>query len=143
LAVGLIARQQPGPDAAWLLSPALLLIGAGAGAVITPNQALSLVDVDPRMGSTAGAVLQTAQRIGAAIGQAVIGAAFFAALPAGVASASTDVREHAYARALSHAVTVTLVFTLAALALGLVDLHGQRRRRRRDDSGREAMPPGP
>lgn len=143
LAVGLTVRQQPGHNAALLLSPALLLIGAGAGAVITPNQALSLADVDPRMGSTAGAVLQTAQRIGAAIGQAVIGAAFFAALPAGVATASTHARQDAYANALSHAVAVTLLFTLAALALGLVDLQTQRRQRRRHGTGREAMPPGP
>ena len=58
----------------------LLLLGIGAGAIITPNQALSLADVDPRMGGAAGGVLQTAQRIGAAIGQAVIGSVFFAVL---------------------------------------------------------------
>ena len=58
---------------------ALLLAPAAAGrrarrrqSVITPNQALSLADVDVRGGSTAGGVLQTAQRIGNAVGAAVI-----------------------------------------------------------------------
>jgi MFS family permease len=141
LAVDLTARHQPGDHAALRLAPALLLLGLGAGAVITPNQALSLAEVDPRMGSTAGAVLQTAQRIGSAIGQAVIGAAFFAALPDHVGSAADQVREADYANALSRAVLVTMAFIGAALVLGLVDLLGQHRRRRQ--TGREALPPGP
>ena len=41
---------------------------------------LALMDVDPQMGSTAGGVLQTGQRIGLAIGQALIGAVFFNSL---------------------------------------------------------------
>lgn len=139
LAVDLTVRIQPGRDAALWLAPALLLLGAGAGAVITPNQALSLADVDPRMGSTAGAVLQTAQRIGSSIGQAVIGAAFFAALPSGVATITGRKRENVYSAAVSHAALVTLCFVSAALVLGLVDLRDQHRRR----TGREALPPGP
>ncbi len=139
--IDLVARHGPGTHAALWLAPALLLTGLGAGAVITPNQTLSLMDVDARMGSTAGGVLQTSQRIGSAVGQAVIGAAFFAALPAGLAGASdgSPGRESAYAHALSRAVLVTVLFLGAALVLGLLDLHGSRRR-----AGREAeLPPGP
>jgi MFS family permease len=44
-------------------------------AEITPNQTLSLADVDRRIGGSAGGVLQTSQRVGAAIGQAAIAAA--------------------------------------------------------------------
>lgn len=138
VAIDLLARRGPGADAALWFAPALLLTGLGAGAVITPNQTLSLVDVDARMGSTAGGVLQTAQRIGSAVGQAVIGAAFFAALPAVVATGSGPAgpagpagsarREAAYAVALSHAVLVTVVFLGAAIVLGLVDLGSGRRR---------------
>ena len=58
-------------------------------------------DVDPVVGSTAGGVLQTAQRVGLAIGQAVIGSVFFGAV-AGAGAAS-------YAHALSAAVTVGVV----------------------------------
>lgn len=96
--------------------------------MITPNQALSPQQVDTAMGSTAGGVLQTAQRIGSAIGQAVIGAVFFASLPAAVEQVS-GVRRHAvFGTALSHAVWVTLAFVAAALALGMVDLVLSRRR---------------
>jgi EmrB/QacA subfamily drug resistance transporter len=138
LAVDLVARRGSTEHAALWLAPALLFVGLGAGAVITPNQTLSLTDVDSRMGSTAGGVLQTAQRIGSAVGQAVIGAAFFSALsttePPGTAE-----REAAYAGALSRAVLVTLLFVGAALVLGVVDLRGSRRR-----TGRERqLPPGP
>ena len=86
--------------------------------MITPNQALSLVDVDPVGGSTAGGVLQTAQRIGLAIGQAVIGAVFFFALT-GTGSA--------HAHVLGSAVGVTLVFVAAAAAVGTWDIVRQRR----------------
>ena len=55
-------------------------MGCGQGALITPNQTLALMDVDPLMGSAAGGVLQTGQRIGLAIGQAVIGTVFFNSL---------------------------------------------------------------
>ena len=128
LGLWLVARSVPGQDAAWLIMGPLLLLGVGSGGVITPNQALSLQDVDTRMGGTAGGVLQTAQRIGSAIGQAVIGAVYFAALPAAAASLTGRARESTYAAALGHAVVVSLVFVGAALVLGVVDLLVTRRR---------------
>jgi hypothetical protein len=94
------------------------------------------------MGSTAGGVLQTSQRIGSAVGQAVIGAAFFAALtPA--ASGSGPARHAAYGVALTHAVYVTLLFVAAALVFGIVDLTTRGQLGRRRGTGREAPPPGP
>jgi hypothetical protein len=48
---------------------------AVGSAEITPNQTLSLADVDRRIGGSAGGVLQTSQRVGAALGQAAIAAA--------------------------------------------------------------------
>jgi hypothetical protein len=103
-------------------------MGIGSGAVITPNQTLSLANVDPVAGSTAGGVLQTAQRIGSAIGQAVIGATFFTALPQHADRLVGGARDSAYAGALGRAVLVTLAFVAAALALGVVDLIVTRRR---------------
>ena len=74
---------------AGALAPALFVMGLGSGAIITPNQALTLMQVDPVVGSTAGGVLQTAQRIGLAVGQAIIGATFFPAkLLTGIIAAS-------------------------------------------------------
>ena len=143
LAIDLVVRSAPVTtdplEAALRLSLPLLLLGIGAGAIITPNQALSLADVDPRMGGAAGGVLQTAQRIGSAVGQAVIGSAFFAALAAqgvsnatvGTTSGPTSAKvSQAYASALSTSVLVTLLFIGAALVLGVVDLTLTRRRNR-------------
>jgi EmrB/QacA subfamily drug resistance transporter len=57
----------------WLLVAAPLLVaGLGGGAVISPNFTLSLAQVPPRMGGAAGAALQTGQRIGTAIGAALL-----------------------------------------------------------------------
>ncbi len=78
--MALVAHTAPDEHAILALAGPLFVMGLGSGAVITPNQALTLADVDPVAGSTAGGVLQTAQRVGLAIGQAVIGAVFFSAV---------------------------------------------------------------
>ena len=109
----------------------LFFMGLGTGAVITPNQTLSLAEVDPVTGSTAGGVLQTAQRIGSSIGLAVIGAAFFAALPPHASTLTGAARDAAYGDAIGHAVLVTLGFVAVSVILGLVDLTLTRRRARR------------
>ncbi len=129
-AVGLdvVARLHPGPGAAFALAGPLLVMGVGAGALITPNQTLTLTDVDPVAGSTAGGVLQTAQRIGLAIGQSVIGAVFFAALPAGVAVLSGAARDDAFGHALGQAVLAALGFVALAVLVGFTDLWRTRRR---------------
>ena len=112
----------------------LFLIGVGGGAVITPNQTLSLADVDRRIGGSAGGVLQTSQRIGAAIGQASIGAVFFAVIAGSAASTgqgSPAQQPQDFSAALIACVAAAIVFSLAALALGLLDLRATRRRRYR------------
>ena len=102
-------------------------MGLGSGAVITPNHTLSLARVDPVSGSTAGGVLQTAQRIGSAVGQAVIGAVFFAAVPT-LSGPGGEQRSDGYGVALQRAIAVTLVFIGLSLMLGLLDLLLTRRR---------------
>ncbi len=132
LLIDVIVNSGPGNRVALLLAGPLFVLGAGSGGVITPNQALSLQHVDSRMGSTAGGVLQTSQRIGSAIGQAVIGAVFFASLPRSVSHSPPDhanpARDAVFGNALSHATAVTLVFVAAALVLGITDLVLARRR---------------
>jgi EmrB/QacA subfamily drug resistance transporter len=114
--LALLVAHAPASHVAFVLAPALFIMGAGSGAVITPNQALTLMDVDPVIGSTAGGVLQTAQRIGIAIGQAVIGTVFFAHL---AESGSTAAR---YSSAMSAAVVAALVFVVVAASVGILDL---------------------
>lgn len=115
--VGAIALAVLAGHGAAVLAPALFVMGAGSGAIITPNQALTLMRVDPVTGSTAGGVLQTAQRIGLAIGQAIIGATFFTALGQGQ-----------YAHALRLAVVSALVFLALAAIVSLVDVVRSRQR---------------
>ena len=119
-ALTLVAGTVPTEHATLALAGPLFVMGLGNGALITPNQALTLMDVDPVVGSTAGGVLQTAQRVGLAIGQAVIGAVFLGAV--------TGVGPTAYADALGSAVTVALCFVAVAVLIGTWDIVRQRRR---------------
>jgi MFS family permease len=117
--MALVAATTPTEHATLALAGPLFLMGLGNGALITPNQALTLADVDPVVGSTAGGVLQTAQRVGLAVGQAVIGAVFFGSLD-GTGPA-------AYAHALGTAVTVALGFVAVAPAVGVLEVLRERR----------------
>jgi EmrB/QacA subfamily drug resistance transporter len=104
---------------AWVLAVPLLIAGFGGGAVITPNQALSLAEVEVAGGSTAGGMLQTAQRLGAAFGTAVLGAVFYAGAHGvtGTGPAASRSYGHAYAATL----VVTLAFAAAAFVLARYD----------------------
>jgi EmrB/QacA subfamily drug resistance transporter len=121
LAVALTVPGSVSDGRVWLyLAGPLVLAGVGGGSVITPNQALSLAEVDVSGGSTAGGMLQTAQRIGSAIGTAVAGATFYA-LVTRVAVASGPARSAGYGRAYAGALAVALLFAAAALALAVFD----------------------
>ena len=95
------------------LAPLFLLAGLGGGLVITPNITLSLSEVDPLRAGAGGGLLQTAQRVGSAIGVAIVLALFFER----VASTKGN-----FADALSYSLHVTIGFVLVALVLGLLDL---------------------
>lgn len=64
----------------WWLMLTLVLTGAAQGMVISPNQTLTLAEVPVKYAGSAGGVLQTGQRIGTAIGIALITAVFFFAV---------------------------------------------------------------
>src|SRR5690606_12208397 len=64
----------------WVVAVCLGLAGVGNGFVISPNQTLALADVPVAQGGTAGATIQTVQRIGTSIGVAVTTAVFFTTL---------------------------------------------------------------
>jgi len=69
---GVIAVAPDGSGPLWLLVPTLLVAGLGGGGVVSPNFTLTLQDVPPRMGGAAGGALQTGQRIGSALGAALL-----------------------------------------------------------------------
>ncbi|MGI8456939.1 MAG: MFS transporter [Propionibacteriaceae bacterium] len=100
------------------LAPALFVAGFGGGMVISPNVTLTLSEVNPRQAGSGGGMLQTAQRVGSAIGVAVVLAQFFAAL----ARTQGD-----YAGALSTALRTTAIFVGISLLVAVVDLLRRRR----------------
>jgi EmrB/QacA subfamily drug resistance transporter len=119
-----VAFTVPGtvPDShVWLyLAGPLIIAGFGAGSVITPNQALSLAEIDTAGGSTAGGTLQTSQRIGSSIGTAILGAVFYVNASQYLSSAGSR-RANGYGHAYGVTLAVSLVFAVAALLLALYD----------------------
>lgn len=61
----------------WWLALTLMLCGLGQGGLGAANQTLSLEDVPTTYGGTAGGVKSTAERIGTAVGNAMITGVFF------------------------------------------------------------------
>lgn len=113
------------------LAPALLVAGLGGGMVITPNVTLTLAEVNPAQAGSGGGMLQTAQRVGSAIGVAIVLAQFFERV---AASKGQD-----YAGALSVGLRTTVGFVLVALVFGLADL-ARRRSAQRHPQPRHALP---
>ncbi|GGL09363.1 MFS transporter [Mangrovihabitans endophyticus] len=122
-----------GPSAGWAAALPLLVAGLGSGLVISPNQTLTLSQVPVRRAGSAGAVLQTGQRIGTAIGIAAAGAVFFARL----AGTRGD-----WSQALRTALLVTIGFVLVALAAAITDVVASRRAEPGGNTERERAPAG-
>ena len=117
LAALVVHLTAPVPDGCYLVGP-LLLAGLGSGMVIAPNQDFVLARVPRREAGTASAILGTAQRLGSAIGIAVIGTVLFGTLhvrpePNAVASAFS----HSSQLALLANVAFVLVALLLVIAL--------------------------
>ncbi|MGB5806534.1 MFS transporter [Castellaniella sp.] len=72
-----ILLQAHGLASAWWLLLTLSFIGLAQGLVISPNQALTLMDVPLDYAGSSGAIMQTGQRIGTAVGIAMITAVIF------------------------------------------------------------------
>ena len=92
--LGTIAVLGPVADGTlpiWAVAIPLALLGPAQGCIVSPNQTLTLEDVPTAVGGTAGGVMSTAQRMGTAVGNAVITSVFFAAFTSiGALSAMRD-----------------------------------------------------
>ncbi|MGC7103064.1 MFS transporter [Amycolatopsis lurida] len=115
-----------GSGAAVLLFPAhaglavalpLLVGGLGGGMVISPNTTLTLECVPTRMAGVAGGALQTGQRIGTAIGTAMLASIFHAV----VTGSGED-----YPVALAVSMGCAAGLTAVALGLGVFELRRRR-----------------
>ncbi|HEX3958522.1 MAG TPA: MFS transporter [Trebonia sp.] len=98
----------------WALTGPLLLAGLGNGLVIAPNQDFVLASVPREQAGTAGGALITAQRLGAAIGIAVIGTALFGSGSGGAGSTAGKVMP-----SLVHSAQTATLVNLCFIALAL------------------------
>lgn len=118
-ATAFLLRGATSQHAAWLTAGPLLFAGLGGGLVISPNITLTLSAVPVRMAGAAGGALQTSQRIGSAIGTALLASVYYSTLAAPGRSAGSAVFV-----ALLCAVGVVLM----ALLLAVLDLRREARR---------------
>jgi MFS family permease len=114
----LVLHAAPAMSAEWMAALPLLVAGIGGGAMISPNVALTLECVPPGMGGVAAGALQTGQRIGSAIGTALLAAVFY-----GVVSQSGR-----YQDAIGAALLTATGFVCLALLVAVLDLRIHRRR---------------
>ncbi len=100
-----------------LLAP-LALMGLGMGGINSPNQVLTYTDIDASQGSTAGGMLQSAQRIGLAVSSAIASAVYYTVALSG---SSTSGRAHQvrYAHAYLAALGFVLVLIIASLVIAI------------------------
>jgi EmrB/QacA subfamily drug resistance transporter len=116
IAAQFVVRDVHGDNVGWATALPLLVAGIGSGAVITPNLTLTLTEVPVAQAGTAGGILQTGQRLGAAAGIAAVGALFFSRLSAGRGD---------WGGALAAALLLCIGLTCLALVLGLADLRSR------------------
>jgi EmrB/QacA subfamily drug resistance transporter len=103
-----VAYGGTGRNVLWL-APALVIDGLGMGMAVAPLAATILSRVAPQHAGAAGGVLATAQQVGNALGVAVIGIVFYAALGDGAG--------RSYPAAFSHSIgyLIAVEITLAIL----------------------------
>jgi MFS family permease len=112
LAALVVHLTAPAPDG-WYLAGPLLFAGLGSGMVIAPNQDFVLAQVPRQEAGTASAILGTSQRLGSAIGIAVIGTVLFGTL-------HIHPVPNAVAAAFSHSAQLALLANVAFLVLALI-----------------------
>ncbi len=117
LALVILVIHLTGPGiSGWDLTGPLLLAGLGTGMTIAPNQDFVLATVPRQEAGTAAGILGTSQRVGTAIGIAIIGTVLFGSL-------KFTPGPHAVASAFTHsaqlALTANLGFMIVALILVL------------------------
>jgi MFS family permease len=118
-ATALVLRQDGGDRAAWAAAGPLLLAGLGGGMVTSPNVTLTLESVPVPMAGAAGGALQTAQRIGSAIGTALLVSFFYRVLTGS---------GHNWPTAVSDALLFACALMLLALVLAVAELWHRRTR---------------
>ncbi|MEH0109221.1 MFS transporter [Tersicoccus sp. MR15.9] len=116
LSVAVIELHGHGLISEWWLLLTLTFVGLGQGAVVSPNQTLTLAEVPLEYAGSAGGIMQTGQRVGTSVGIAVITAAAFTVLGSG-----------GWSTAISTGFGLVAVVLIGALAVGFADERSRRR----------------
>jgi uncharacterized membrane protein len=114
VAVAFVLRSHTGSSAALVAAAPLLVAGTGSGMVISPNITLTLGEVPVRMAGAAGGALQTGQRLGSAVGMALLAGVYYTVL--GAAGGQQP------GTAVFAALLFAVGFVLVALALAVLEL---------------------
>jgi MFS family permease len=110
LTIAVIQLEAAGVLSIWWMLLTLSFIGMAQGLIITPNQTLTLAEVPLEYSGSAGGVLQTSQRIGTAVGIAVITAVAFSVQAAA-----------GWTAAITAGLCVTAVSVMATLVIAVSD----------------------
>ncbi|MGO9958100.1 MAG: MFS transporter [Solirubrobacteraceae bacterium] len=106
----------PAPSGWYLVLP-LLIAGLGNGLTIAPNVGFTLADLPPGDNGAASGVLNTGQRIGSALGIAIVAAVLFDTVdPAGPS-------RHAIAAAFSRSFQLATLTNLGLVLIALLVIH--------------------
>ncbi len=111
----LVLLVPSGELTAWELLLPLLIAGLGNGLFIAPNAQFIVATVDPAEAGGASGVIGTVQRLGSAVGIAIVGSVFFGTLT--VTGPSPDALATAFADSSAAALAVSLGFSVLAFVL--------------------------
>ena len=122
VALWLILLLVPASDLTnWTVLLPLLVAGVGSGLFIAPNAQFIVATVDPHEAGAASGVIGTMQRLGSAIGVAVVGSVFFAtlSLPTGTRPTANVVAE-SFTLSAASGLAVSAGFAFIAMLLVFV-----------------------
>lgn len=111
--IWLVLRNGPVGLTGWDLLVPLFIAGLGNGAFIAPNAQFIIATVDRTEAGAASGVISTMQRVGSAVGIAIIGSVLFGSL----VIAGPDTVAAGFTTAAADAMLVSAIFSLAALLL--------------------------
>lgn len=115
--VWLVLRSSTPDDLThWDLLVPLLIAGLGNGAFIAPNAQFIIATVDRSEAGAASGVVSTVQRVGSAVGIAIIGSVLFGSL----VITGPDTVASGFLTASANAMAVSAAFSVAALLLVFV-----------------------
>lgn len=103
---------------AWYLTGPLFVAGVGTGLVIAPLINITLSHVPLREAGAAGGVVSTAQRVGSAVGIALVGVVFFTVVSNHLSTPNgPGATRDAFADALRHSLWINIALVAATLLL--------------------------